>query len=133
MSTGPYAALSADFELLQGTQRQIMAATSRREEGWRWAVVQHRRTLATQLAALSEKIRALPEPGAGDTLHKAARDSVSKLRAALAEHQARWPAVAIDPDAEGYRSSVDGVRTSYRAVEAALTALRAAISNGERT
>ena len=83
--------------------------------GWRQDVVRWRRTLSEQLGCVGEHLAAMPVDAAA-----AIRTPLSELRGALADHQASWPAVSLDPDSPDYRRSVMPVRAAFDRLEAAL-------------
>ena len=63
-------------------------------------------------------VRSAPSPAV-----IAFRNALSQLRSAVAELQASWPAVSLDPDAPSYRQSVQRVRARLEAVEMCLSRL----------
>ena len=90
-----------------------MAEMSKRtDEAWKKEFIEMRRQLQLQLTALTaaaadcNQIRGNPEAAAK------LREGWTKMRSALALHQASWPAVRIDRADPAYLESVNKTRTT---------------------
>lgn len=98
-----------------------MAETSKRtDETWKKEFIDMRRQLQLQLTAVASaadecaQIKSNPEAAAR------LREGWTKMRSALALHQANWPAVRIDREDRGYLDSVSKTRaTNWAFVELA--------------
>ena len=97
----------------------LRATCRERQHGWRGDVVRLRRVIAGEMgrmAALAAEI----EPQS-ETI-RALRHALSNLRFAVAELQASWPAVSLDPGSPAYRDAVKRVVASLEKVDGALSA-----------
>ena len=99
--------------------RDLDAICSDRDLDWRREVVRRRRDVATRMGNMSDLLAKVARPS--EPLI-AFRNSFSQLRHAVAELQAAWPAVTLDPDAQEYREGVDRIRAGMRAIDRALVA-----------
>ena len=100
---------------------KAMAETSKRtDEAWKKEFIEMRRQLQLQLAVVASaadqcaQIKSNPESAAK------LREGWTKMRSALALHQANWPAVRIDRADPAYLESVNKTRaTNWTFVELA--------------
>ena len=121
----PLADLRAALQALRATQVLLVGACQRQEPDWRHVVVACRRDLARQLGELTSLLDRVPA-GAADEARVAFRRTLSRLRSVLAEHQALWPAVAIDVAAPGYQASLAAIRVADGQVDQSFAALERA-------
>lgn len=98
---------------LERTQLAI-AGISTVEEGWRQRLIDLRRQLQAEIGALGEIAGGMA--GLHRDSEAGARfwDALARMRTAVALHQARWPAVAIEPGDGDYLRSVANVRSANR-------------------
>ena len=90
-----------------------------RQNGWRGEVVRLRRVVASEMGRMvALAVEAEPQ---GEAL-RALRHHLSGLRFAVADLQASWPAVSLDPEADSYRASVRKVVSCLEQVDQALAA-----------
>ena len=100
--------------------RALNAASAEQAEGWRHEVVRHRRMIADQMRRMGGVVASAPDPVPSTLI--AFRNTLSRLRSTVAELQASWPAVALDPKAPSYRRSVELIRADLVKLEEALLA-----------
>lgn len=79
---------------------------------WRQRTVQYRRLLQTDIAKLAAAIRTLDDCETTKADGRLFRTELSTLRSFVAEHQATWPVVTIDPDDPEYKRSVVNLRAA---------------------
>lgn len=82
--------------------RKIQAIAESDDESDAKSLIELRRTISIHLGDLSRLINQAPIPAEQIEL----RHSFSRVRAALADHQARWPAVSIRNQRKEYRASM---------------------------
>ena len=100
---------------------------------WRQRTVRYRRLLQSDIAKLAIAIRALDDSEATRADGRLFRAELSALRSCVAEHQATWPVVTIDPDDDEYNRSVVGLRAANdRFAKASSDILARLTRSGER-
>jgi hypothetical protein len=102
------------IDVPEAVQAELARVASRTDDQRRFDLIELRRKLSDQIAA----IRSIAEPlfiAKGDAaLLQSFREKLSAIRSAAAIHQASWPAVSLgERDAE-YRSSALSVREANR-------------------
>ena len=111
----PARALASALTELERIQGAMAGLSSSAGVDWRRDLINLRRQLQAQITELGEVAKrcdALRERvGPGQDFW----DRFAKMRATVALHQARWPAVAIDQSDPGYQQSIAGVRAANRA------------------
>lgn len=91
-------------ETLRLSRRLDVGFDDRRKEA-----IEQRRDISEKLARLSSAAQAIPDIHARSTFLSA----LSKMRAALAVHQASWPIVTIDQTNPTYLASIKAARSAY--------------------
>ncbi|MGL5838849.1 MAG: hypothetical protein ACRCY3_10155 [Sphingorhabdus sp.] len=82
-----------------------------RPEDWQMQTITIRRKVAALMSDISQLVDKADGQIFDSATQRKARDHLSKLRSAIALHQASWPVVMIDSGGEDYRTSamrVDG-------------------------
>lgn len=101
---GNNAVVAHSIRALELLYHEMADISARKEESWKFVMVQKRRELASQMASLAEDLDAwLPELSDGDVA-KQIRNSFTELRHVIALTQTQWPLSLIDtPNApDGY-------------------------------
>lgn len=75
----------------------------------RMEAIQQRREISAKLARLSSAAQAISDGSDRSTF----LNQFSKMRSALALHQATWPIVAVDQSDPAYRTSIQTARAAY--------------------
>ena len=95
-----------------GHRLELARLSIAREDDWRKRTVQYRRLIQGDIARIAaaasgvfDQVAPVDEPHA-----KAFRGGFSAMRSRVAEHQASWPVVGIDPDDPEYDRSVQALR-----------------------
>lgn len=105
--------LKQALEEFQNAERILQRISQEEKEDWRLQLVQQRRAVALCLTQISTVLADLDQdpgqsvPESGDT-----RSKLSTFRAALATHQASFPAVTITRQDSAYRNSANAVRAA---------------------
>jgi hypothetical protein len=103
------------------TQLEILRLIKERPDGWREAIVEQRRAMAAQMAKLGARLTQFtPTPDTRQD-YEDVRERFSRLRSAIAEHQAAWPAVSADPSDESFQSSNTKLKALFDELNAVLT------------
>jgi hypothetical protein len=113
---------------LHATHRAIGGVTGGQAEGWRLELVRLRRALAEKIGLLSNGLNQWSPPPEAAAFHAALRRDLSALRASLAEHQARWPAVSVDIEAPDHVRSQMILQSAHDALDRSMAALGAALN-----
>lgn len=92
------------------------------EDGWKKRSIAQRRETQELFSNWRSALEAADKDKSGQ-----ARDAFSKMRSAIALHQAEWPVVAIDLDDPEYQRSVKNIQTLNSACIAASLELVAAL------
>ena len=100
---------------LQLIQAAIVEASGRTDDGWKHALIDLRRRLQVQITEVSDAIKACAAISADPEAQRSLSQALSRMRSAVALHQARWPAVQINRGDPGYLQSVAGVRAANEA------------------
>jgi hypothetical protein len=126
----PKQALASALTELERIQAAMAGLSSSDGDDWRRDLIALRRELQVKIAELSEvaeRCDALRErSGPGHDFW----DKLARMRATVALHQARWPAVAIDQANPDYQQSIAGVRAANRAFVALAKDLLPTLSAG---
>lgn len=88
-------------------------------ERWEWAVLDLRRQLQVQLTRISELARTCAPLQGNEEQMRNYRDAFSRMRTAVALHQASWPVVDISHREQAYLDSVANARAATAAFFAA--------------
>ena len=97
----------------------VNVACRERPDGWRHEIVRVRRKMGDALSRMG----ALVAGASRSPALAAFRDALSRLRSVVAELQAAWPVVELDPGSPDYQLAVQRVRGTLEALENALEAL----------
>ena len=109
----------------------IYDAVKHQADGWRLRVVGLRRELGDRVGvAVTTLDDWTPSAPAVASLLPKLREEMAELRTALAEHQASWPAVSLDPSAPGYRESLAKLMTAQTRVRATMEHIDALLNAG---
>ena len=124
------ALLESHFRQLEKLQAEAVHNNSENSEKWRNRLIDIRREMQAQINGMGVALSDCSAKGAGASTCQMLRGEISKLRSALALHQATWPAVAIDVNDPSYRSSLvklRGANEQFRsAASIAIAKLKAA-------
>ena len=98
-----------------------MADMSKRaDDGWKKDFIEMRRQLQMQLTTVTNAANACEKINIDSVASAKLRDGWTRMRSALALHQANWPAVKIDRNDPDYQESVSKTRaTNWAFVELA--------------
>lgn len=116
--TGPPPSLTPLLRALDGMaeiQRAISATLTRTDQARKAELVALRRQFGVQLATVAAAIAADARLRADPALAAEFRNRFSRMRARIAEHQARFPAVMLDDVDDQYRTSAAAVVEGNRA------------------
>jgi hypothetical protein len=108
-------ALASALTELERIQSAMAGLSTSDLTEWRRELINLRRQLQLQITELGEVAERC------DGLHRRSDlghdfwENFAKMRTAVALHQARWPAVAIDQADPAYQQSIAGVRAANRA------------------
>ncbi len=101
-------ALNDALKACREIERDLVAIGERTDTERKFDLVQCRRRFAEQMGQVSQMIDRDPHlqrhPDAAQQMHRL----LSSFRFAIGQHQASWPAVRIDEDAEAYAASARG-------------------------
>ena len=111
--------LRAILREIDGSFRALDITCRERDGNWRRDVVRLRRGVADEMGRMGVLVANVSAPSAALI---AFRNALSQLRSAVAELQATWPAVSLDPDAPQYQQAVVRIRTGMLAIEKTLAA-----------
>jgi hypothetical protein len=101
----------AELEAIQAA----MASLSKQDDSnWRRDFIDLRRRLQSQITQVSLAITRCLPLSRDDRLVRELKDALSRMRTAVALHQANWPAVSIDASSPEYLQSTSGVREANR-------------------
>jgi len=101
-------ALHDALQACSDTERSLIAIGRRTDPERKFDLVQHRRKFAEQMGHIGQLI---DEEAALQRRPEMAMEMTSRLSAfrfAIGQHQASWPAVRIDEDAQAYAESARG-------------------------
>lgn len=109
------AEIIAEMDAIEAIARQLAAVANRRDAARKLDLVAARRELAMRMM----KVMSIGEDYApirrNEPLYAELRQRLNVLRTAIAEHQAKWSAVAIDSDDAAYIASSAAVQAEGRA------------------
>lgn len=125
------AAIRALVDELRILQQRVSSATQRQQPDWRFEVVSARRDIAARIGELATLARQWPVPKHAAALNSAFTECVGNVRRALALHQAKWPAIAIDSANRDFQASVSEIRTAYDQLLSLLDELEQAVKSGK--
>lgn len=108
---------------LRALQQQASSTVEAQDENWQRDLVGIRRELASGIVTLTSSVREWSPPATLDRDHEELGRCVSRVRQALAMHQALWPAVSIDPRDREFRASAGQIRAAYDDLFASLDIL----------
>ncbi|WP_293884057.1 hypothetical protein [Sphingomonas sp.] len=115
--------LTADLRQVIGEMRETVqtanAALLQRPDRWRNEIVVMRLQLAKLLGCLGKFVAAAPASPELVNFRRA----LSHLRGTVAELQANWPAVSLDPDAPEFKRAAQRVGLSLEAIQKAVVEL----------
>lgn len=89
---------------------ELAQLSIQRKPDWRKQTVQYRRLIQTDIARIAAAMSAFDADSATQADRRAFRSALSAMRSCVAEHQANWPVVGIDPADSGYERSVVNLR-----------------------
>lgn len=102
--------LKNHYAAFEAIQRDIVDNSASKKPAWKSQLIQLRRDLQNQLAQIREALKTCEAAGADAVSCRALASEISKLRSAIASHQADWPAVIIDVDSPAYKASLARLR-----------------------
>lgn len=102
-------------EELETIQQQLASVAKEQGCDWRRELIDLRRKLQMQIGVVAAAIGNTPSLSRDSERGPALSEALSKMRSALALHQANWPAVSIDPASFQYAQSTATVRAANRA------------------
>ncbi len=109
------AQLMAEMDAIEAVARRLAAVASRQDASRKQDLVAARRELAMRMMTVMTIGQEYAPIRQNEALYAELRQRLSVLRAAIAEHQARWSAVAIDSDDVAYLESSATVQAAGRA------------------
>ena len=118
---------------LRETQQSIASVVQDQPPDWRKEVVRLRLELSRKLGLVSNSTNDWQAHASASAAWSRFRKNLSVLRAALAEHQARWPAVALDERATDFQASTRRIRKAFDDLEQGLAELQLAASRSNPT
>lgn len=102
--------LSDSFDEFQGIQAEIVRNSEAGDVEWRRRLVDLRRGLQDSLVGMRTAVQRCEAEGSDAGICREFASALSTMRSVLALHQARWPAVAIEPSDPAYRQSTQDLR-----------------------
>ncbi|RYE04067.1 MAG: hypothetical protein EOP61_02110 [Sphingomonadales bacterium] len=108
------AAIAREVDLLETVQSQLAAVSNRDDEQRRHDLIELRRALSAQIAAVGKVADPVFTAKGDDETLRIYRAKFSRMRSAAALHQADWPAILLGERPEEYRASALGVREANR-------------------
>jgi hypothetical protein len=100
---------------LERVQAAMADVTNSGGENWKREFIDLRRQLQAQIGQVARAASACRGLATSDVLARDIQEALSRMRTAVALHQANWPAVSIDPADPGYIKSSASVRAANRA------------------
>lgn len=116
-----HAAILAALDGLERIRNRLTALPRDNVEGWKQQYVAIRRELQAEFAAFNKAAEPLLAGGIDGIDGYRLRGLVNAFRSRLAEHQARFPVVTIDPIDADYWTSMKAVDAARQEVVAYLT------------
>lgn len=98
------------YVAFQAIQRDILNNSAASDANWKLTLISLRRDLQNRLGLMREALKACETRGADPERCRTLDHELSKLRSAIAGHQADWPAVIIDVENPAYKESLAKLR-----------------------
>ena len=108
------AQMLAEFDAIDAIARRLAAIATRRDAERKQDLIVARRELAAHVVTVMTIGEHYPPIRRDEALYAELRQRLNQLRAAIADHQARWSAVTIDSDDAAYVASSDAVQAAGR-------------------
>lgn len=99
-----------EIDLLERVQAELASIATRDDDRRRHDLIEFRRRLAGQIAAVGRVSEPLIARLGDQTVMQAYREKFSSMPTAAAMHQAQWPAVSLGERDTEYRASASAVR-----------------------
>lgn len=107
--------LIAEMDTIEAVATRLAQIATRRDAARKQDLVAARRELATRMMTVITIGQDYAPIRRNEQLHTELRQRLGVLRAAIADHQAQWSAVAIDSDDAAYLASSAAVQAEGRA------------------
>ena len=125
------AELGDSLQQLTILQDEVRKVCVHKPERWRHDVLRLRRDISDEIGRIGTFVAS--EVGSDRPTYAAFRNAFSLFRSVVAELQASWPAVSLDPEASSYKQMADRVRSSFEALKASLVEIeRGASTKSQR-
>lgn len=118
------AAMLSALERIEQLRGQLHTLPRDNAEGWKRQYVASRRELQDAFALFNKACSAWLAEGVEDPDARQLRQLSGAFRTRLADHQARFPVVSIDPGDSGYWTSMNAIDASLRDLVTFVRALR---------
>ncbi len=108
------AQLIAEMDAIEAVARRLAAVAERTDPHRKRDLAVARREMAMRIMTIMTMGEDYPPIRQNAPLYAELRQRLSRLRAAIADHQARWSAVSIDSDDAAFVASSDRVQRAGR-------------------
>ncbi len=108
------AQLLSEMDAIEATAKRLATVAERTDDQRKQDLAAARRELAIRMMTVMAIGEDYPPIRQNAAVYAELRQRLSGLRAVIADHQARWSAVAIDSDDKAYSASSAGVQQAGR-------------------